>query len=184
MFTKNYYNAIGTYHMENASNFSNYTGNQENDEKNLSLRRCDGTKISGLNPCIPFSKMRTVFSLGTLLWPDTNSSEPSRDDYAIASSEFSSFTFISQTCEIESFDETTLDYTIHVTSNIMNTSGESKTVYGIASLLTLGPIISTNNMSLLSRDRFAAPVTVPASGTIVLEMRLKFNKGNLVSVSV
>ena len=143
------------------------------------------TKKAGAMP--PFSYFSNTISTdsegNTALFPDTDSTTHSYEDYSIgtstAPSGWQALTLSSGSSEY--FDSETNEYVCTSKIAWSNTSTSEKTVYGIA--VRYKSYYKINNSSnvqldtfLIAREHFAQPVTVPVGGSIKLSLTYRVGR--------
>ena len=149
----------------------------------------DSTSVQGIY--YPFSLWRV--NDNSTLFPDEEESTPDYEDYSVPNGNPSGWTDSSQYPSFsKSYDPDTKEFVCSVTMLWQNTSGASKTVYGIKTRV-LYPYRSNSNSTSISsrnigrfltcREHFAAPVVVEDQGIIALTFKWRVGRAGLVSVT-
>ena len=151
----------------------------------------NGNGIGGLNISAenyPFSLWQaTAYSC---LLPDEEESAPSYEDYSVPKGNPSGWTSSSQRPSFsKSYDPDTKEFVCSVTALWQNTSGATKTVYGVK-VRCLFPYRSNYSSSslgnthyLVCREHFASPVVVEDQGIISLTFTWRVGRAGLVSAT-
>lgn len=155
----------------------------------------NSSTVTASNVCevAPFSKFAQSTSpsvTDNVVFPDEDSSTPSYEDYSSTAVTASGWTAYSPSpaTSTKTYDSTTKEFVITITANYQNTSGSSKTVYGIK-IIKLHPYRSSatsgtsgtpsTDSFLLCREQFAEPITVPANGIVVLNFTYRVGRGGI-----
>lgn len=151
----------------------------------------NGSNIQGAGVyeyCIPFV-FWTVKSYSCLL-PDEEESAPNYEDYSVAGGTPSGWTVSSQHPSFnKTYDPDTKEFVCSVTVLWQNTSGVSKTIYGVKASCTYpyrtsySSSSSNNGCFLVCREHFAAPVVVEDQGIISLTFTWRVGRAGLVSAT-
>lgn len=151
--------------------------------------RMDGTSVQGIY--YPFSLWRV--NDNSTLFPDEEESTPDYEDYIVPNGTPSGWTISSQYPSFsKSYDPGTKEIVCSVTMLWQNTSGASKTVYGVRTrvLYPYRPYsnstgIGSSNIGrfLTCREHFASPVVVEDQGIISLTFTWRVGRAGLVGAT-
>ena len=148
----------------------------------------DSTSVQGIY--YPFSLWR-VNDNSTLL-PDEEESAPAYEDYSVANGTPSGWTASSKQVSFsKSYDPDTKEFVCSVTLLWQNTSGASKTVYGVKARCSYPyrqnysstSSSNTKDRFLVCREHFPAPVVVEDQGIISLTFTWRVGRAGLVSAT-
>ena len=138
---------------------------------------------------IPFAFWQTNNEYSSLL-PDEEESTPDYEDYSVPDGNPSGWTVSSQQVPFsKSYDPDTKEFVCSVALLWQNTSGASKTVYGVKARCSYPyrqNYSSTNRSSdrfLVCREHFASPVVVDNQGIISLTFTWRVGRAGLVSAT-
>lgn len=127
---------------------------------------------------------------GSCLLPDEDETEPNYEDYSVTKTNPSDWTINSQYPSFsKSYDPNTKEFVCSVTMLYQNTSGATKTVYGVKvrCYYYYRQSWNSNNSSsdsfLVCREHFAAPVVVENQGIISLTFTWRVGRAGLVSAT-
>lgn len=146
-------------------------------------------------PFSVFAQTNTGSTSVSVVFPDDNSRTPSYEDYSSTGigASASGWTVYSPSpaTGTKTYDSTTKEFVITITANYQNTSGSSKTVYGIkiikqhpyrsSATSGTGSTTPSTDYFLLCREQFAEPITVPANGIVVLNFTYRVGRGGITS---
>ena len=140
--------------------------------------------------CIPFAYWQTDNEYSNLL-PDEEESAPAYEDYSVANGTPSGWTASSKQVSFsKSYDPDTKEFVCSVTLLWQNTSGASKTVYGVKARCSYpyrqnyaSTSSSNKDRFLVCREHFAAPVVVDDQGIISLTFTWRVGRAGLVSAT-
>ena len=140
---------------------------------------------------IPFAYWQTDNEYSNLL-PDEEESAPAYEDYSVANGTPSGWTASSKQVSFsKSYDPDTKEFVCSVTLLWQNTSGASKTVYGVKARCSYPyrqnysstSSSSTKDRFLVCREHFSAPVVVEDQGIISLAFTWRVGRAGLVSAT-
>ena len=151
--------------------------------------KMDSTSVQAIY--YPFALWRV--NDNSTLFPDEEESTPDYEDYSVPNGNPSGWTVSSQHPSFsKSYDPGTKEIVCSVTVLWQNTSGASKTVYGVKTRI-LYPYrpsfdntgIGSSNIGrfLTCREHFAAPVVVEDQGIISLTFTWRVGRAGLVSAT-
>lgn len=141
----------------------------------VSVSVSDVYKFYEMRPFSYFMATKSVstsLSNGGGLMPDTDDSEPAYEDFSVANSIFTGT--MDSVVATYTYDEDTDERVFSTSASWSNGTGSAQTVYGIK-VIQAAPY--RNNQTVMSpssatflicREKFDAPVTVPADGIIKL----------------
>ena len=148
-----------------------------------------GTSVQGVY--YPFSIWRADDN--STLFPDEEESAPDYEDYSVENGTPSGWTISSQYPSFsKSYDPDTKEFVCSVTMMWQNTSGASKTVYGVRARClypyrpysnSTGINLSNFGRFLVCREHFASPVVVEDQGIISLTFTWRVGRAGLVSAT-
>ena len=152
----------------------------------------DGSSLQGLGAdgvYVPFIYWYTGNDYSNL-FPDEEESTPDYEDYSVPNGIPSGWTSSSQNVSFsKSYDPDTKEFVCSVTLLWQNTSGASKTVYGVKVRCSYfyrsnySTNSKTNGRFLVCREHFAAPVVVENRGIISLTFTWRVGRAGLVSAT-
>lgn len=138
---------------------------------------------------IPFASWRNGSEFSNL-FPDEEESTPDYEDYSVPNGTPSGWTVSSQNYSFsKSYDLDTKEFVCSVTVLWQNTSGASKTVYGVKARCSYyyrrsySEGTTSNDYFLTCREHFAAPVVVDDQCIISLTFTWRVGRAGLVSAT-
>lgn len=127
-------------------------------------------------------------STNTNMVPDESGEEPTYEDYSVETSTPSGWTEADAKVAFEkSYDASTKEIVCKVSVNWQNTSGASKTVYGVAVRKpyayrgAYSVVAASGGTFLICREHFPSPVVVEDQGIIRLTFTWRVGRAGLVS---
>lgn len=172
-------------------NCKNYNGSVRTIYSNCSF---NGSTLQGWGTAgyyIPFAYWQTDNQYSNLL-PDEEESAPAYEDYSVANGTPAGWTVSSQYPSFQkTYDPETKEIVCSVTLLWQNTSGASKTVYGVKARCSYPyrqDYSSTGSSNpkdrfLVCREHFTAPVVVDDQGIISLTFTWRVGRAGLVSAT-
>ena len=151
----------------------------------------NGSLLSSINiPSTMYPFAYWNISSSSCLFPDEEESAPDYEDYSVANGTPSGWTVSSQHPSFsKSYDPGTKEIVCSVTVLWQNTSGATKTVYGVKVRcenyfrVNYSSASTNRGYYLVCREHFASPVVVEDQGIISLTFTWRVGRAGLVSAT-